>query len=229
MGSLIFHRHNLVLKFLKLSVPKLLYRGDADRNRIRDLKDTLHLYQLQTNLLKGGQGHLIFDTPVIDLVGQHIDPGWASTHFLSFSEDKTTALRFGMDCEPDEVESRLENFIADYGDEKNWSFAVITIDTTTITWNKMGRGLYYGSYVPGLKKFVTFPGQANVILIDVREALQAYPGYSNYEKVMLNAVRDKEWLLLPATATILNNKKIEFSGIMDGQCIAEIERYKQVR
>lgn len=207
-------------------IPQVLYRGDADRKNIRNLKSTLHFSQLQTNLLDGGEGHAIFTTPVIDLVAKHVDPGWASTHFLSFSEDKITALRFGMGCEYNEVDQCLENYEECYDNRGDWTFAVIRIRTTNISWETYAEGIYHGYYEPGLIKFISFPGRAYVFLIDVKKAIRAFPNHPNYSNVLANATRDKEWLLLPAAPAVLNGGKVEYSGIMDGGCISEIERYK---
>ena len=41
----------------------------------------------------------------------------------------------------------------------------------------------------------------------------------NYKIALEHARRDKEWLLLPATPTILNGGQIEYSAILDGSCI----------
>lgn len=209
-------------------IPSILYRGDADSYTIRDLKHTLNLSQLQTNLLKGGTGHAVFSTPMIDLVAKHVDPGWATTHFLSFSEDKATALRFGMGCEYDEVEQKVDSYIEYYEDGFEWTFAVISIDTRCIHWSEISTCIYYGTYQPTLRKFEIYPGIAKVLLVDIRKAIQAYHSHPNYPTVYANAVRDKEWLLLPATEMVMNSGAIEYSGIMDGNCISEIVRYKRV-
>jgi hypothetical protein len=207
-------------------IPPLLFRGDSDTKNIRDLKNTLHYQQLQTNLLKGGIGHEIFTTPILQLVGQHIDPGWAQSHFLSFSEDITTALRFGLNCDYNQVEERLCNFIPYYEDRCDWTFAIITIDTTRIRWRTVSQGIQQGFYEPSLRKFQMYPGYAKIILIDVVTAINNYPSHPNYDKILSNAVRDKEWLLLPASEMQMNTGAVEYSGIMDGSCISEIVKYK---
>jgi hypothetical protein len=208
------------------SIPPLLYRGDADRYNIRDLKRTLDYQQLQTNLLKGGVGHEVFTKPILDLVGEHVDPGWALSHFLSFSEDRTTALRFGLGCEYEEAEDQMMRCIEHDEDEINWDFAIIAVDTRTIIWNQIGDGIYKVIYEPGLLKFKEYPGHAKVILIDVVRAMNNYQSHPNYAKILENANRDKEWLLLPASKMIMNTGVIQYSGIMDGSCISEIVKYK---
>jgi hypothetical protein len=208
-------------------IPKILYRGDADKKGVRDLRSTLHLYQLQTNLLKAGTGHEIFTTPIVDLVARHVDPGWAKSHFLSFSEDKVTALRFGLDCTNEEVNKELENFTEYYQQGADWSFALITIDTSFINWKKIGAGIYHGTYEPSLLKFANYPGVAKVILINVVKAIKENNQHLGHPHVLSNAVRDKEWLVLPATEIAMNNKMVEYSGIVDGKCISEIMKYQR--
>lgn len=212
-----------------LTIPRVLYRGDADKHNIRNLKATLHFRQLQTNLLSGGNGHEIFTTPVVDLIAQHVDPGWASTHFLSFSEDRITAMRFGLGCKYEDVDQSLENYESDYELKNDWTFALITIQTNNISWQQCGEGIYHGHYEPGLIKFAFSPGRAYVFLIDVKNAIKAFPQHPNYSTVLANATRDKEWLLLPASPAVFNGGKVEYSGIMDGGCISTIEMYKLIK
>ena len=166
--------------------------------------------------------------PIIHLVANHVDPGWAKTHFLSFTEDKLTALRFGLDCEYDQVANKSENYIEYYEDGHDWTFAIIAIDTQSINWIEIGTGIYYGSYKPGLTKFKTFPGNSKMILIDIAKAIQVHKQNSSFAKVLTNAIRDKEWLLLPASEMVMNTGIVEFSGIMDGSCISEIIKYKRI-
>jgi hypothetical protein len=209
-------------------IPSLLYRGDDDRKQVRDLKQTLHHSQLQTNLLKGGKGHVIFESPLVELVANHVNPGWAASHFLSFSEDKQTAFRFGLHCELEEVDQMLENYVEYYEQEQHWNFALITISTEGINWSPIANGIYHGAYEPGLVKFKNYPGIHKVILINVGEAITSYKDIPGFTTVQANALRDKEWLLLPATEIILNTGKTEYSGILDGNCITAISRYKKL-
>jgi len=209
-------------------IPSLLYRGDADPHQLRDLKKPILRYQLQTNLLKGGNGHAVFKTPLLELVGIHVHPGWASTHFLSFSEDIITAFRFGLDCEYNEVDSLLNNYEEYYEEGNNWDFAVFSFNSEQIEWNTLDSGIYKGQFESSLLKFNLFPGVFKVILINVKEAIQSYTSLSGYNEIMAKAVKDKEWLLLPATEMQMNTGQIEFSGILDGKCISEISRYKRL-
>ena len=92
----------------------------------------------------------------------------------------------------------------------------------------MSKGVYCGIYEPQLRKFQMFPGFYKVILINVREAISAQPQHPNFTKVLSNATRDKEWLILPATETELNAGTVQYSGILDGACISEIVKYKKI-
>ena len=54
----------------------LLFRGDSDYSGQRFLKHTLHHGQLQTNLINGGNGRKIHETPIVDLVNKHVEIGF---------------------------------------------------------------------------------------------------------------------------------------------------------
>jgi len=184
---------------------------------------------LQTNLLKGGRGHDIFDTPLIDLIGEHVDPGWATTHFLSFSEEKQTARRFGLRCSPEEVDRKMEHYDDYYGDGADWDFAVIEIDPYKVNLMTVAEGLYKGTHEPTLTKFKQYPGFCSMLLIDVVKTALQYPQLSNQHQVLEYAREDKEWLLLPTSPVLLNGGKVEYSGIFDGFIISDITKYKRWR
>jgi len=210
-----------------MKIPGKLYRGDDDRYQVRDLKATLNHSQLQTNLLRGGKGHEIFDSPIIDLIARHVDPGWAKTHFLSFSEDEDTAKRFALHCELDQVSDLIDEYQEYYENEKDWNFAIIEIDPGKISWKETELGIYEGFHEPSLLKFKEFPGVCSLMLIDVVTTAGRYPHFSNHKQVMTNALRDKEWLLLPTSKVKLNAGLIENSGIFDGYIISNITKYKK--
>lgn len=205
-------------------VPKL-YRGDSDSRNIRDLKQTLHHGQLQTALLKGGLGHLIFTSPLEQLINDHVGPGWTNTHFLSFTEEELTAYSFGMNCDYSEAATMLESYSDYFEVGIDWDFALIEIDNGLIDWKEITPGVFEGKYLPTLLKFKEYPGMCSVVLIDVCKAIESYPMLPDYDLVKSNANRDKEWLLLPTTPTILNNGKMENSGILDGYFISDIRKY----
>jgi hypothetical protein len=50
---------------------------------------------LKTNLGSGGNGAAMLKKPLLELVKLHIQPGWVKSHFLSFSESKEIAYKFG--------------------------------------------------------------------------------------------------------------------------------------
>lgn len=54
------------------NIPLKLYRGDADRSGIRKLKETIHFGQLQTNLINGGEGRVIREKPLQELIHKHV-------------------------------------------------------------------------------------------------------------------------------------------------------------
>jgi hypothetical protein len=208
------------------NIPNQLYRGDADHYKVRNLKYTIGQRQLQTNLLNGGMGHVIFDTPITDLIRTHVDPGWSKTHFLSFSENRTTALAFGIGCKISNVPALLEGYEEYYENGENWDFVLIELNNA-INWKQPAPGFFTGSFIPELNMFKILPWPSKVILINVVEALSTTPSKIN-DQALFNAKRDQEWLLLPATPIALNGNKFEFSGIVDSHLIGDMVKYKKV-
>lgn len=95
-----------------------------------------------------------------------------------------------------------------------------------ITWEQRSQGIYYGAFQPGLAKFIQ-DGLSKIILINVVAAIREYPTFITYGKVLENAIRDKEWLMLPAIKVTLNAGIQELSGIINGKYITENKRYKR--
>ena len=207
-------------------IPEKLFRGDADLKNIRKLKETLNHEQLQTNLTSGGDGRKIFDISISNLIADHVDLGWVTTHFLSFSEDIETAKRYALGCDLTRTSDLFELYRDYYEDDKEWDFAIIEIAPQKIEWKEISRGIYEGSHYPTLRKFEKYPGYFKMLLIDVRNAIPKGCCLHNAKQIIENANRDKEWLLLPATEMILNQNKIQWSGIFDGYIISEINKYK---
>ena len=205
---------------MRKEIPNFLYRGDSDLKDKRLLKNTLHHYQLQTNLINGGDGREINEKPLLELINKHVDIGWENTHFLSFSENKETAIRFGINCEIEDVESRFSEYNEYFDYEREWDFALITVDTNKISFKKVGQGIYEGYYKPTLTEFRNYI-QYKIFLLNVVECLD---GFLGYDKSKYNAKRDEEWLILPATCKQLNIG-IENSAILDGGIISEIQTY----
>src|SRR5882672_4405970 len=101
-----------------------------------------------------------------------------------------------MNCEYNDVEDILANFVEYYEDDQDWTFSIIVINTSVISWKQMGIGIYQGFNDSGLRKFKVSIGNSKMIWINVVKAIHAYPNYANVYK---NATRDKEGLLLPAS------------------------------
>ncbi len=206
---------------MDIELPKFLYRGDSDSSGARRLRTTLHFRQLQTNLINGGIGREITEIPLIELINRHVRSGWDRTHFLSFSECERTAFRFGLHCDVAHLDDEIDNCLPSDGDH-DWDFVIIVIATERIHWNRLEEGVYEGFFGPHLVKF---GGGADyrIILIDVVSILEKSTLYLDS---FANAKRDEEWLLLPATPVPFDNT-VEYSGILDGNCISEIRRYKR--
>lgn len=215
-------RNNTTIRFIKLKIPRYLYRGDSDKNTIRRLKETIGNSQLQTNLINGGNGNEI-KNPLSNLIHKHVAFSWPLTHFLSFSENNMTAFRFGINCEINEVEERILDFEEYYFGDSLWDFAIITLDTQKIQWNKIGTGIYEGLYNPSLIKFGHIE-KYRILCINVIEVLSANVQHS---QSINNAKRDSEWLILPATLITLNSNKTEYSAILDMSDVFDVEKYKQ--
>lgn len=205
-------------------IPAKLYRGDSDPNDKRYLKTTVHLNQLHSNLIDGGEGRKITEIPLRDLINKHVGYGWSETHFLSFSENKKTAIRFGLSCKESVVDQLFENYNECYSNN-SWNFVVISIDTTIVNWGKIGDGIYEGFYPPELLKFKKLGDQYRVVLLDVVKILSSAPEPHKYRSAIDYATKDSEWLILPATPVPFNFNKIEYSSILDGACISNIIKY----
>ncbi len=203
-------------------VPEYLYRGDNDSEGTRSLRSTIDHFQLQTNLLNGGNGRVIFESPLLDLIDEHVGFGWSKTHFLSFSESETIAYQYGIHCESDEVENKMLDCTQHFDLDSTWDFAVIVLDTKTIKWDTIDKGVYVALYPPSLTKFMNLP-YYRAIFINVSEVLSENAKYIESYK---NSTRDSEWLILPATKILLNSNKVEYPGILDGGCFSEIKKYK---
>ena len=202
-------------------IPEFLYRGDSDQKGIRYLRDTIDFYQLQTNLINAGQGRKIKETDLLQLIEMHVNFGWDKTHFLSFSESEEIAFKYGMNTGYTSQEEKVDGYINYSGHEKNWNFAIITIASSIISWNKIGNGIYEGLYHPNLRIFEKIEFY-RIIAINVIEALANEKGNS-ISKV--KSERDKEWLILPATQVQFKNA-VEYSAILDGACFSEIRKFR---
>lgn len=200
------------------TIPQYLFRGDADTNGIRKLRDGLPYNQFHTNLIFGGQGRAIFEEPLKKLIKDHVAIGWQHTHFLSFTENTTTAYRYGtgnLKLQEEEIDA---NFIDHYDTTPDWDFALLTLHSEKVKWKQLNEGVFEGSYKPSLTLFSKDYNEYRVILMHVATIL-AKANDNAYKDAFTNAVRDTEWLLLPATPVIFNNNQIQYSAILDGSCI----------
>ena len=205
-------------------IPQYLYRGDSDKRRIRFLRETIDFYQLQTNLINGGNGREITEKPLLELIDKHVTLGWPKTHFLSFTECERTAFRFGMHCEIEETEDNMLNYSEYFEKEKSWSFAIIKIDTRKIEWKKIDTGIYKGFYSTSLLKFNSNE-KYQITFINVHDVLEEH---EKYLQSIINSKLDTEWLILPTTVITLNNNSNEYSAIFDGSCISEMKKFKHL-
>ena len=201
------------------NIPLKLYRGDADRNGIRKLKETIHFGQLQTNLINGGEGRVIMEKPLQELINKHVGVGWDKTHFLSFSSNKFTALGYAAGIVGDNNLYNEFDYTGYYENDSDYDFALLTLHTDKVLWNEIEHGVFEGLYEPGLLKFSQSGQPYRVILINVEQVLRE-SGNNAYKDSLANAIRDKEWLLLPATLIMFNFGRMECSAILDGACIS---------
>lgn len=199
-----------------LNLPKYLYRGDSDSYGERKLKDTFKSGLLLSNLSNGGKGAEIFNLPLSELINNHVGIGWRKTHFFSFSEDQSTAMSYGSNLKPNyEV----------YDDEEPWDFSIITFDTTLLIKNSITtikEGVYAAQFNPLHKEFLP---RYKIILVDVVAHLKSINNSINIATSLVNACRDKEWLILPTSPFGHHG---EYTGKLDAACVREkrIFRYE---
>ncbi len=198
-------------------IPEKLYRGDADNQNQRNLRYTCSQQQFCTNLIKGGEGKKIFSEPILDLVNTHILSRFDNSHFLSFTESRISAMRYGLNLMTDATDAIEECSIQSDNEKNEWDFVLLTLNASRLTViNNPAAGLYECTYKPILKEFARF-GVYRIFLIDVNEALNA-ANIDKYSIALEYSSFDKEWLLLPAMPKEFNSGKIEYSAILDGAC-----------
>lgn len=98
-------------------IPKKLFRGDSDSQNARRLRYTYSRQQFCTNLIRGGVGEKIFSEPLMDLVNTHILSKFENSHFLSFTESRTSAIRYGLNLMTDDEVAIDECSIHYYNEE----------------------------------------------------------------------------------------------------------------
>jgi hypothetical protein len=196
-------------------LPQLLYRGDSDRNGTRRLKECLGQGILFTNLIDGGNGQVIFERPLFELISNHVSPGFNKTHFLSFSEDEETALRFGSF----EVTGEIQPYFEEDG---NWDFILIKFKTSGLSDIKMVEvGVYECEYSSSQ---LEFHNRFKLLIFDTVTYLKKNFS-STHQKQLENASKNKEWLIFPANQYLFNNNKVEFKSKIDISNVFDFEKY----
>jgi hypothetical protein len=199
-------------------IPKLLFRGDSDKQNFRKIKETFNSGVLLTSLSSGGVGKIIFKQPLNELIVKHIGVGWNKTHFLSFSSNKDIALKYGSD---------KENIEEVYNDNENWDFLLFTFSTELLIKEKIievSTGVYKAEFHPNCKEFLpTF----TIILINCYDYLSHITEGNklNFKKEINNAKKDSEWLILPAN---LMRNGFELTSKLDDACIIGKQKYKSM-
>jgi len=193
--------------------PKYLYRGDSDPKNDRNLKLTLNSSVIKTNLCNGGNGREIFNDTLYSIVNKHIHIGWDKTHFLSFSTDEQIAFQYA-NREKREYEEIFDS-------QENWDFAVLTIDTSVLTYKRqIATGIYCAHFYPYSREFQPF---YRLILIDTYTYLKSNMfGSIDLSQAITKATESKEWLILPAMP--FGNG--ECSSKLDVACFKERRMFK---
>lgn len=239
MGTLAGGRDDRLLSTLTIPtgrspmVPKRLYRGDADPRNTRKLREvnpaTAYGYLL-TNLSAGGDGRAIFSAPFPATINQHVAIGWDKTHFLSFTSDQAVALRFATGGQDRKLEPHAGH---------QWDTSLIVLDTDKLNAQEAEAGIYlcqYQSNINATTQSSTLSivesifrslgkaqdGQHSALLVDVATYLRAMrPAMS---EAISNAMRDKEWLILPTDRPSGLNG--ELAAKLDDGCVVEFQRFK---
>ncbi len=196
-------------------IPKKLYRGDADPNNKRKLKETFKSSLLLTNLCNGGKGREIFSHSLVQLINKHIAIGWNNTHFLSFSTNEQIAFKYG---------SNGKEFNETYNDQDFWDFTILTFDTDYLILESIKQievGIYKAEFTPSCKEFLPV---YKIFLIDTVSHLKSIYDNSNINlsTAIKKAEIDNEWLILPANPFGNNG---EFTAKFDTACITEKRIY----
>lgn len=202
----------------KLMIPKNLYRGDSDKDGDRLLKSQLRHRLLFTNLISRGNGSVIFNKPLIELVKNHINPGWSKTHFLSFTESIDKALKFGSHEFSRECYPKI-----DY-DNDSWDFALLVLNTGRLSNLRLiEKGVYECFYKHSL---IEFQDGCKILLVNTVEYLKANMEL-DVDAQLKNAQRDEEWLVLPLNKILLNKNTVQYSAKIDMSDIIEYELYSE--
>jgi hypothetical protein len=154
--------------------------------------------------------------------------GWGKTHFLSFSSELDTARKFAVGD---------KDVGLTHCDGKQWDTSIITLGTDSVQEIQgIDEGIYICTYLSrqAASCSLSFPEQVmrlfdkasqkrhKVLLIDVATYLQA--NAPSMRQAIENAMRDKEWLILPTdTPPELNG---QFGAKLNDGCIVEFQKFK---
>jgi hypothetical protein len=206
-------------------LPEKLYRGDNDKKNERMLRASSHFNQFQTNLINGGVGRKIFNEPLVELMNKHILSKFPCSHFLSFTDNKLAAFRYGlnlMQADEETVDLCCYQYMED---DRLWDFALLTIETSYLDIkNNPFPGVYECWYRPTLLEFASY-GYYRIFLIDAKTSLK-HAGPNVFETALEYSSYDNEWLVLPAMPKVFLEGKIEYSAILDGGCFSQNDYYK---
>ncbi len=216
--------------------PALLFRGDQDSNPhfSREVRALWHTGYLRTNLV---DGNLIWSRPLLEFVRQHVDPGWRTTHFLSFSEDRTRAEAFARG-----LGNETKTLVPVPEEESSWHTSVFTLDTSRLiaeATQQVAPGLWSTAFherplqhsqhfLPQLAALIANQKRGDVpvrvLLVDVVSALSANTSMSHdCTRALSNARRDREWLVLPLDP--FPDDPSQFTCVLSGSCLSRREKF----
>lgn len=217
-------------------LPRYLYRGDSDPNKVRRLKESWgsHGY-LFTNMANGGNPFEIFNAPLIESIQRHVDIGWERTHFLSFSECYKVARRFAAGRDEHEMYPSMNN---------RWDAAIFTFDINQLSdLQVLGSGIFAATY-PGRSpigdtgdlgsKIMRYcanrehEGQpVSILLVDVVSQIKAcIAEFPDLHSALQKAQSDLEWLVLPKDPPIGDAPNSGgFTACLDDGCIAKCDKF----
>lgn len=215
-----------------MTIPSMLYRGDADPHGVRQLRTCFPgsaRGALLSNLSNGGDGLAFVRASLDQLAARHVSPGWSATHFLSFSEHRSRALEFAAGG----VSRKLLP-----ASEDAWSALLVGLDTARfIQRDRIGDGLYRCAFHRRIEGAVALsipesimrrfekanPNPVQVLLVDAVTYFSACiaAGVRGLAPALANSRRDAEWLVLPIdTAPDIAGER---TCKLDDGCIGSVE------
>lgn len=166
---------------------------------------------------------MIFEKPIEELISKHVSTVWNTSHFLSFTTEKLTAIRFGIK-KLHEPEDRIAEYLESYyEDDNDFDCALLELDTARVGWHELRTGLYEGQYPVTLLEVKRFSDQFHIVLMDVATVLKHSSNYADYRVAIANAERDCEWLVLPTNHLPGLDG---YSAKIDGNCFSAVTRYR---